>query len=582
MPDPQKTSIPPSLSVVRWTIFVAFIAACLLQVWRFPFALTDDTLSGWLPLEIESFRKLFSGSNPFISDSVFGGGYPMLSDATSTCSLSPWAWAFSWLAITPCYWLLADLVNTLDLVITAAAFAYGAVVLRTRFGLPLSNKLIVAISLSYAFTPFAMLVGPSWVCFVHTQAVYPIVLIGLLEKSVKRGVVMIAAALAYGFYGGHPHPLAVLVLVMGATTIVIAWRSYSSRPLINFACGGLIALLMALPAIIPMQKGFSSTERSQGVTVEAATALNLPSKNLISSWLLGAASSPIVPGISLHFASQRYTAAIAFALVNIPLTVALIRKRRWSAAELLLIVGIIAVSVSIVRPQWLGDLFSKLPLLKSLRWPFRELSVLTFFTHLLAILVCKWANDRVTRISWMLGSGCFAIVFFDRPPSFNDFDADRELLRSGRVVDYWNDLRIWHGSRPLIVPVGPPILVDTQVSQLIPWTLLGAYNHPAFFQTTSAGGYNATTVSGAHFPAGQVPYHWSGFFHRPQAEAIQKLRADALVMELLDIKLYTDGRPPVVVFSATSHGRTRAFVFQHESNLLTEITEGGAARGTGN
>lgn len=572
-PEVVSAEGTPPVGVVRLTIGMAFLLTLLLQLWRFPFFLTDDTLSGWMPLMVESFRKLYHGGNPLISDSLFCGSFNLMGDPTSTCLFSPWAWMFSWLALTPYYWLLADVVSTLDVVTNAAVFAWAGLRLRTLLQLEISNRMMVALALSYAFSPFVFVVAPSWICFVHPQAAYPALFVAMLHPSTRRGIGIAAAAFAYAILGGHLHPVVMLLLICGVATLAIAFARRSWRPIIVMAGGGVVALIAFVPALLPMLQGFAETKRSHGVSAEMAGALNVPTLNLVASWFLGSASAPFVTGVSLHFSSHPYTTAIAFSLINIPLALILVRKRKWSPAEIALSIGVVVVGLCIVRPDWLGEIFVRLPLLKSLRWPFREIAALSFLTHLLFLLVLRTDHsaDKGFRISWCLAGGCFAAVFLNRAPSFNDFDADRMLFRTGRVDQFWAELRSWHGSRPFVVAVGPPKLVIPNIRQLIPWTLLGAYNHPALFQTTSAAGYCAATNGAIHFPAHQVPYHWSGFFLPNNVPPIAEEHPDMLLMTLLDIRFPSDDAPPIVLFAASSYQRTRYFCFQHESNLITEL-----------
>ncbi len=504
------------------TLVIAFLGALLLQAWRPFFFLTCDTISGTLPVATEAYRRIWEGQSPFYNPYLFGG-FNLLGDLGHFTLWSPLALPFSWLARTRFYYFLPDIVGTLSLVVIAGSFCWSALRLRRSLDLPIPAALIVGLSLSYSFTPYNFIVGASWLGFLNVQACYPVLLAGAFERDWRKALAMEGGALLYAIFGGHMHLFTVLLICGGLLILLAAWVRRSAVPVFVWAGAGLLTLVLILPLLWPALAGFSQTPRSAGLPSWAASNNNVPLVPLGLSFLLGPMAQPAIGGIRIDLSDQAYNVAIAFALVNVPLIALLGWKRRWNSLETGLLVLGLLTALCIVRPVWLGEITARLPLLKSLRWPFREIAVLQFLTHALFLVSFRPVMARAPRltltVAGLAGAGFYALVFLSAAPTFWLFEADRRRIISGEADRSWNQLR---ASRPagagfprFAVAANPRLLIslrrDVPLTALgalsdveaeprfqmrsrtdVPFTVLGAFNYASLFRVPNIIGFSVT------------------------------------------------------------------------------------------
>jgi hypothetical protein len=517
------------------TCLLAFVGALLLQFWRPFFFLTCDTLSASLPISTEAYRRLWEGHSPFYNPYLFGG-YDLLSDSTHFVLWSPLALPFSFLARTAYYFLLPDIVGTLSLAVIAGAFCWSALRLKRALDLPIPPALIVALSLSYAFTPYNFLVGASWIGFLNIQAAYPLVLAGAFERNWRQALAIQAAALLYAIFGGHMHLTTMLVLFGGLTILLAAGVQRSMRPILVWAGAGLLTLLLILPLLWPSLVGFSQSGRNAALSVAEASGFNVPLPKLAASFLLGPMCQGMVgDGIHIDQSDPLYNSAIAFALVNLPLVGLLAWKRRWNVLELGLAGLALCVAVCIVRPVWLAQIFSHLPLLRSLRWPFREIVVLSFLTHALFLVGFRPPTARGARMTALAcgaaGALSLACVFLCAAPTFWLFEPDRRLIISGEADRYWNQLKERHG-----VALGEPrFAVQAQPEALmprrraVPFSLLGGFNYASLFRISNVTGFSTVAPRNARWlenELGVQPWFWGGVYSEGAVDRITAAHPD--------------------------------------------------------
>lgn len=534
-PEPPLTlrhDIPVQRSLVwaalearplRATALLALLGALALQLWRPCFFLTDDTLSGWLPVAVEAYRRMWEGRSPLINDYLFGGNFHLLLDPGTFSLWSPWSLLASILAKTRWYYLLADVVGTLDLVTIAGAFCWAGLRLKQHLGLPISRGVLVLASLSYAFTPFNFIVGASWIGFLNAPAAFPVIFAALFETSFRRGILLVTGALLYALMGGHTHPFMALLVFSSLLVVGVSMVQRHARPMAIWAVGGVLALGCILPLLWPALQGFGESGRSGGLTLARASASKLEMGSLWSSFLFGPGSFAFLKGIRIDLSDPVYNLAIAFSLTNIPLVYLLLSRRRWTALEGLAAGGALVAAVCIVRPVWLGEILLRLPLLRSLRWPFREVSVLLFFTHLLFLLRYRgWPQRLPGLLLGAITGGTFALTFLCVAPTFWLFEVDRRLIMSGAADRFWSEVKAAHEPGPLhIVPAVPPRVMMAARPE-VPFTLLGGYNHASLFRVVSPGGYSPTPPPTGRWVGdmGVVPYFWGGVFDDAAADAI--------------------------------------------------------------
>jgi hypothetical protein len=526
------------------TLALALAGALLLQLWRPFFFLTCDTLSASLPVSTEAYRRLWEGRSPFYNPYLFGG-FSLLGDLGNFNLWSPVALPFSFLARTRYYYFLPDIVGTLSLVVIAGAFCWSGLRLRRTLDLPIPVALVVGLSLSYAFTPYNFIVGASWIGFLSAQAAYPLILAAAFERDWRRALALESGALLYGLFGGHMHLFSVLLVFGGLTILLAAWVRRSVQPLLVWVAAGTLTLVLILPMLWPAIAGFSQTTRSAGLTAGEASHNNVAPLSLAASFLLGPMAQQMIEGIRIDFSDRTYNLAIAFALVNLPLAALLASKRRWSRLETgLLVLGLIA-AVWIDRPYALAKLLSTLPVLKSLRWPFREIAVLQFFTHALFLVGYRPLTARAPRMialaGGIAGAVIFALVFLSVAPTFRLFETDRRLIISGEADRYWNALRTSRGQNagfPRFAVQADPHLVMPSLSE-VPFALLGAFNYASLFRVPNIIGFSITPPPNAvrwEAELGVKHWFWGGIYAQSQIARIIAAQPDVQPIVLTGMK----------------------------------------------
>ncbi len=558
---------------VRWwrrplaqTLLLTLLGALALQIWRPLYHLTDDSMSEWLPMAVESSRKLWHGQWPFVSDHLFGGGYSWLQDGAVFSIVSPFLLLCSPLALTRFFYVLPDVVGTLVLLTTAGAFCGSALFLRRRLELPVTDGWIVFLSLSYTFTVYALLVNASWIMFINVSAAYPVVFAALFARSFWRGALAVAGAVAFSLLGAHPHPFCYLLIFAGLLAVGVAWATRSCRPAIVFATGSATATAAMLPVIVPVIGGFITSWRQGAMEVGFTRAFNLPIDRLLSSWILGPVDLFVHGPVELHLAQPVFVAALAWSAVNLPLLCLLVWRRRWlSRLETVLLLVIAVAAVFIARPVWLAECLAHVPLLRSLRWPFREIVVLHACTHLLALLVWTPRLQRAFRIGALAALPLGATILLHPAPTFNPLPLDRKMIVSGQAAAFQRELTRIYGPHPqLLISAEPDVLFDPDGPVPIPFAAMGAYNYAALWQVVNVAGYSSTVPhSGLPEARDKEPMHWAGIYSPEQAEEQLSENPELLHLTLISLD-------PIRVEAARGVER-HLFSFDGESGAFAEV-----------
>lgn len=522
---------------IERTLLLAALATAALEAWRPLFYLTDDNLTGYLPVATDWFRQLWHGHWAFT-----------FRDPANLCAASPWGFLLSWISLTPFWFALVEVVSLCNSLAIAAAFCWSALWLRDHLKLEAPDWLIVLLSLSYAFTPFNLIVGCSWIGFITAQASFPLLVVGFLHPSRKAGIALQAGALAYGLYGGHAHTFIMLMLFAGLFALVFSAGSRDARPLLRFAAASAVAFVIASPLLLPALGGFASSPRVNGLPVAAASYSRLPIGPLSLSWLLGPLAGLFLRGIEMHGADPVFNICIGFALGNLLVLAAAARLRRFDAL-LAALAAVFAVAVLFVaRPGWLAHALAHVPLLRSLQWPFRELWIAHFAAHTFAVVAWRPARPLLFRSLAAAGAILFAGILVYTPPTFYLFDLDRWLLVTGKAQRYWDELDR---------EVGKPVRVVTAIwpahryrrRDQIPFVLLGTFNYGSIFDYDPRIGYSFTVS-----PVDEErphSYDFTGAYTPPQARQLLAADPGLTYIELLFVD------PPEWVVE--SHGRARRF-----------------------
>ena len=255
--------------------------------------------------------------------------------------------------------------------------------------------------------------------------------------------------------------------------------------------------------------------------------------------------------------------------MNLPLIWLLVRKRKFSVLEIGIVICVIIAAFLIARPLWLQVIMLKVPLFRSLRWPFREVAQLGFFLHLLALLNLGALFHRSTRLGVFAGVAAFSVIFLGAVPTFSPMYIDRELVISGKAAEFWRKLSDRLGEKPRVIVAAPPQLVLGRQIQHAPYSLLGAFNYAALFNFVNVSGYSPAQA-GSAATVGFRPFHFGGIYWNQHAEKIWQKHPELTLMELLR------NSPGVI---RVRHGeQTWIFAYDERKHELRELEQLSAAQ----
>ena len=515
----SKTSREMGLGslLVRTSLGVLVITLAL-QIWRPFFYLTEDSFTGFFPVAVQVCRAIWSGGSITANPYLYGGTGGLLTDPSSLGLWSPWLFIFSPVALTGMRDALVDLVSLGNSFVIAGAFASSASYLRKRLGLVYSDYLILFAALSYTFTPINLVMGSSWVGFLNAQVVYPVLLAAVHARRAWKGIAALSAAYLYGLIGGHAHPTIMAVFFGAFLAGGIAWAARSWRPLAIFAGAGAVCVVALAPVLLSTFAGFSGIARSSGFTPEASVVGRVPFDVLVNSLLFGPVSTFWHPAENVFEMAPGFVMAQGFSVVNLAALIATclaLRHRRFGRYSVVFVFLLGLTMLWIVHPPLVSFVHNHLPLLKSLRWPFRECTILLFSLHALLL----WHADELRRLArpirampFAVGVGAFALLALCPPPAFSSMELDRQLVLSGEADRYWAKIRnSTPASEPVRIVIGasPKLILDGWNN--FPMSVLGGYNFASLFQVTSVSGYRGNSPA-TQFYRGIYPLHWGGIF----------------------------------------------------------------------
>lgn len=487
MQDASGARLWPALRLVLGVTVAGLLA---LQVWRPFFFLTDDNATFYCPIQVEVLRNLVEGKPVLVSNALFGGNYHWGNDISVYPILSPFAFLAAWTVWTPWPHVIIEIVSSCTLLAVAASFCACAHWLRRTENLPLTDRALVLATLSYTFAPYHLLMSASWIGYLNAQAAWPLLFVAVRHPSFRQAAGIATAALGFSVFGGNFHALSFLLLGAGLWGSVEAVRQKSARPLLALLCGGLVCFALMWLCMGDPLAGLKSAEGVRSLAANRGVQLNLTPPQLGASLLLGPLSQSVVAPMVLFGAGAWWSAGVGCTLVGLPLLVVLCTRRWRTGNEWILAASALLLVLVIWRPGPLHDLFSHLPLLRSLRWPFREISALIAVLHLWFVLVWRppaqpWLNRAVWAAAALPVLACLA----GGPPAFAAHDLSRRLVFSPTTAAYWNELRPLLGNRPIVAGRVPNLAPDLE---RFPLPLLAAPNFSALYELTYAGG-NSTT-----------------------------------------------------------------------------------------
>jgi hypothetical protein len=546
----RTPAVRPLRRLLAENLGVTTLLFALLECRRPFYFLTDDNLDGGFPLLASIGRRLARGESPFVSDDVFGGHYDLLRDGTNFC-WHPLYLLAALLANTPARLGIVDLIALVLVLLTAAGFVCLAHFVRAEFQLSLGDARLMLCAQSYTFSMVVLCLGSSWFDFLANYSALPWLALGILQTEWRRGLGLITLFSLHDYLGGHPAGTVSNTLFLTLFAAGVALCRGSAKPLLCWIAGCLLAAVIISPLLMPAASGFAQSARASGLDAADLSRYAMPARLLPLSWFLGVFSSYFHIDYRFGYCPPWYTAAFASCAAAWVLVPALASRAPWRRWELLSLglAGLAAFAVT--RPDWLGALMAHLPLLRSMRWPFRELVQLVFFLHLFLILRPLGGPPAFQRVIILLGIFLYVCpLFFLPPPSLNAMETDRRLLLSGDAGRYWEKIRPLLKPGEVIVPVINPALTAGERANA-PFSLIGAYNYPMLFEVVSATGYS-TTAPRDQLYLTEPPFLASGVYLPAQETAIARERPNVRFITLesirpLRITLSSPAGPPIDV-----------------------------------
>jgi len=323
--------------------------------------------------------------------------------------------------------------------------------------------------------------------------------------------------------GGHLSPTVSSSIFLSLFALGMSISRRSWLPLANWLIGYAVALVVVLPLLIPMLEGFFASMRSQGVTLEDMQANNVPASQFLSSLFLGMG----LWMINTHgHPYTTYTLALGASAAAWCLVPASVSRAKGRGLEVVIVVIMLFGAVLICRPVWITEIMMRLPLFRSMRWPFREFVQFQFFMHLFLVVRPPGLRASLRRFSALFGT-CLLVIpmaLYPLPPTFNSMNWDRELILTGGFDRYWDQVR------PLLKPtdrIAVLIPLDLYESDRFeePYSLLGTFNYAAMAGVVNAWGYSPTV------PRDQVytktyAYYPFGAYHPNQKQSLMAERPE--------------------------------------------------------
>ena len=530
---------------MRNNLAIAALIFLCLEIWRPCFFLTDDNLTGAYPVLMEMGNHLLSGRSPFVSDYLFGGHYNLLRDL-SFFSWHPVYMLSSLLARTPFHFWMIEVDAFVMIMLGTAGFVSLADYLRKEISLKSSDGWLTFYCQSFSYSMIAIATGASWLTFLGNQSAMPWLALGILQKTWRRSVGLVTLFSLHEFLGGHPSPTVSTTLFFTLFAVGVSISRGSIRPLVWWAVGLGAALLILMPFLFPVLNGFVATTRSQGVDIWDMQSNGFSLGLFPTSLFFGMAYWIIHPPDHPHITYLLAMGSCAAAWCVIP---ACNSRAPWRSLQIVSLVLMIFGIFIACRPSWMAQIMAQLPLLKSMRWPFRELLQFQFFFHLFLLVRPSESTGEFRRQVAVFSTGIFIIPMLLNvvPPTFYAMPWGREFLFSGDFDRYWDHVR------PLLKPtdrvavlVPYKLYVDNDFER--PSGLLGANNFSILARIVNVSGYSHTA------PQDQLYVKTPPLFPNGAYEITQK--AD-LLNERPDLKFITlESLVPLKITLSSRNGPT--------------------------
>ena len=527
----------------------------LLEIWRPYYFLTDDNLSGGLPFLTAMGRHLHELRAPVSFDYLLGGHYPLLRDPTYF-GCHPWVLLCSLLADTPGRFAMLDLISIPEIFLGALGFAALAATLKEEFRLRVGEGRLLFYTLSFTFSTFVLTVGASWSPYLVNQAALPWLVLGLWRRDARASFALVALASLHQMAGGHLAGLIENTLAVGLFAVGVALYRRRWQPLMVLAAGQALSLLAVLPVLWPCLEGFGASARGAGRTSDWLGTNAMPAVLFPLSLFFGNFTKLLIHFAGgamedLPFPKLPTLLACAASWCLIP---ALLGRGRWRFLESFCLGMIVFLAVMIVRPVFITEAMTHVPILRSMRWPFREILQFQLFLHLLLVLRSPAGSRYQQNLVAASSLGAFLLPLpFARPPALNELLIDRGLVLSGRADLYWATVKahLQPGDRIATV-IGEDDF--NRNWRKLSYVLAGTADFPELYRVPCISGYS-TTMPRDQLPLGVAPVFWFGAFSRTQQAEIMRRdpHLQVVVVEQIDplkISLVSGRAPPVQLVPA--------------------------------
>jgi hypothetical protein len=559
------TSQPYPWRLLGTSLLLTFLILLGLEFWRPYFFLTDDNLTCGLPSLNEIGWNLAHGKSPFVSQYIFNGNYNKLRDVSylnwhpiyMICSLlANFPAPFKFCSIDAASWAL--------FLLATAGFTVLAIYLRKEYGVAATNAQIVLLSTSFTWSMFALAVSPSWLGYTGSLSALPWLALGAFQKKIWPGVLITAGAFAHEILAGHPEPLVISALLLTLVAAGICVSRRSVMPMVAWIAGHVLAVVILLPILIPAVDGYLHTARSAGVSFTELASRNTPVFSLIVGYFLGPWAHALGNPPTSFSGPIFYLSGLAGCMASWCLIPAVLRRLRWDAVQIACVFAIVGAILLIASPLVMDRLLVHVPVMKSMKWPFRHTLEFLFLLHLLMLLRAQ------PPAPWEKGVAAGSIVLFvsgllpwwTPPPTFNATSADRILILNGIGEVYWSQVA------PLLDPTAP-VLSSVSTAAIAehlatPLVLIDAKNYGSLFRVKNFYGYSHTAPEDQipNFPHLAVEFQGAVYIFDAQAiflpEAIDSiqngnpnLRFNVITIESLDPMIIDLTRPDGRVISLT-------------------------------
>jgi hypothetical protein len=537
-------------TLLKYNVGACIIIFILLEIWRPHYFLTDDNLSQFFPILTEMGRHLKNGQSPFVSDYLFGGHYDWSRDPM--CLLwHPFFLGPALLADTSAHLWMLDVIALLYLLLITVGFTVLAHTLRSEFKLQLSDIWLIFYTMSYVFSMYILMIGPSWINFLGNQSALPWLTLGIMDRKITRGVILVTLITVHQFVGSFAGMTLSNTILLTIFALGMAVCRRSPRPFFIWCAGNLLGLLLIAPFLLHVLDGFAHTVRlggvSAGTDLEYAVPVSIfPQSFFLGNWtelLAALEGDKSLTSLTFPYVSSLLACAAAWCLVP-----ALLASFQWRPIEILCLGMIGLTMLLVIRPPAIAEAIQHLPFLKSMRWPFREGMQFLFFIHLF-IIIRPQMTGQLQRLIPLYSLILFVLPLpFIRPPTLNPLAQDRLGTLSDKGDQFWNQVKLILKPTDEIATV-----IDSRlwrVSALdIPYTYLGTANFPALYRIACISGYSTTSPID-RLPLKTLPSYWFGAFDATQLNTILQERPNLKILIIkhvrpLKIVLYSKDAPEI-------------------------------------